>query len=547
MSFLFWAKKHFTNEQITFCIQLANFLISTKLGNMKLLPIGIQTFRKIIEGNYLYIDKTKFIYEMVKNPSGFFFLSRPRRFGKSLLLSTLNEIFLGNKEIFKGLSIYDSSYEWKKYPIIRIDFSKQKAENKEQLERFINTQLDSIAIDYGVSLKPNEYFSRFEELIHKLKDFGKIVILIDEYDKPIIDYIEQPELAKEMREILKGFYTIIKASDEHIRFVLLTGVSKFSRTGIFSGLNNLNDISMNQNFSAMLGITETELKENFKEYILEFSNVEKISEEALLDKIRFWYNGYCFTGDCEKVYNPFSTLLLFYNKNFSNYWFESGTPTFLINLAKKNDFTIESIPLEIGELSFSTYDIEKLQLVPLLFQTGYLTLKGYDKESMLYSLDYPNFEVKNAFLTYLAAEWTKKEAPETYIHKLITSLRSRDFELFFQILQSLFANIDYDLHINQEKYYQTIFYLVFTLIGLKVFAEVKTNIGRIDVVIDDKDLFLFEFKLNDTATNALKQIHKNKYFQKYLASDYPLGNKKLFLFGVEFKNKNIGEWVLEEK
>jgi len=518
---------------------------------MQPLPIGRQSFKDIRERNELYVDKTMYLYDLVKG-GGVYFLSRPRRFGKSLLLSTLNEIFLGNKETFKGLSIYDTNYDWEKYPVIRIDFSKQKAESKEQLKRFIIEELDLIAHSNDIQLNRPDYYSRFQELILELKKINKVVILIDEYDKPIIDYLEQPELAKEMREILKGFYTIIKASDEHIRFVLLTGVSKFSRTGVFSGLNNLNDISINSKYSAMLGITETELKENFKEHILDFSNTLKITEDALLDKIRFWYNGYCFTGDCEKVYNPFSTLLMFENKDFGNHWFASGTPTFLIQLARRTNFDIGEMPIKLEEISFSTYDIEDLDVIPLLFQTGYLTLKDYDPERRLYTLDYPNFEVKNAFLHYFVKSFSKQGFHEGKLYDLIDALRDKDFELFFQILQSLFAAIDYDLHINlvplvATRGYQTIFYLIFTLIGLKVSAEVKTNIGRIDVVIDDKDLFLFEFKLNDTATNALAQIHKNKYFQKYLANDYVLGNKKLFLVGVEFKDRNVSEWVMEEK
>ncbi len=513
---------------------------------MKSLPIGIQSFRKLIEGNYIYLDKTKYIYKMLKNESGVYFLSRPRRFGKSLLISTLNEIFLGNKELFKGLFIYETNYQWKKYPVIRIDFSKQKAENKEQLKNFIITQIDSIAENYKIVLNSKEYFSRFEELILELKEFGKIVILIDEYDKPIIDYIEETEIAKDLREVLKGFYTIIKASDEYIRFVFLTGVSKFAKAGVFSGLNNLNDITMDRKYSAMLGITQTELQENFKEYILDYANKEKISTEDLLDKIRFWYNGYCFTGECEKVYNPFSTLLLFERQEFRNHWFETGTPSFLIKLAKKKNFEIESLPITQEESSFSTYDLEELNIIPLLLQTGYLTLKNYDKETRLYGLDYPNFEVKNAFTHYFLRSYTRDGINDGKLYQLITTLREKDFELFFQTLESLFASIDYDLHINQEKYYQTIFYLIFTLIGLRISAEVKTNIGRIDVVIDDKDLFLFEFKLNDSAENALEQIYKNKYFQKYLSPEYALGNKKMFLFGVEFKDRNLGEWVVKE-
>ncbi|MEM4271029.1 MAG: AAA family ATPase [Candidatus Pacearchaeota archaeon] len=514
---------------------------------MQPLPIGRQSFKDIRARGELYVDKTRYLYELVKN-GGVYFLSRPRRFGKSLTLSTLKEIFEGNKEVFEGLWIYNANYDWKPYPIIRVDFSKQKAENKEELKRFISDQLDYIAQSYGFSLTKQEYFSRFEELIKSLSKKGKIVILIDEYDKPIIDHLTKPELAIEMREILKGFYTIIKASDEYLRFVFLTGVSKFSKTGVFSGLNNLSDISMASKYSAIAGITQEELINNFKEYILDFSNELKISEAQLLEKIEHWYNGYCFSSKCQRVYNPFSTLLLFENKEFRNYWFETGTPSFLINLAKEKNFEITGLPIRVEEISFSTYEIEQLDVVPLLFQTGYLTIKSYDSERLLYTLDYPNFEVKNAFLQYFILGYTNRTFQESKLYDLIDSLREKDFENFFLILQSIFANIDYDLHIPQEKYYQTIFYLIFTLVGLRTFAEVKTNVGRIDVVIQDRgSTFLFEFKFNGTKEEALEQMKKNKYFQKYFMPSDKTTSNPIYLFGVEFKNKNIGDWIVEEK
>lgn len=308
---------------------------------------------------------------------------------------------------------------------------------------------------------------------------------------------------------------------------------------MFSGLNNLEDISMNKKYSAILGITEQELKDSFREYIKAFSEELKISEGALMEKIRGWYNGYCFAAGGETVYNPFSTLLLFKHQEFRSFWFETGTPSFLIELAKKNEFEIAELPLEISELSFTAYDVEQMQTVPLLFQTGYLTLKGYDPESMLYTLDYPNFEVKNSFLSHFTTSWTGRQAPESYINKLIVSLRSKDFEKFFTVLRSLFASVSYDLHIPQEKYYQTLFYLIFTMIGLRVTAEVRTNVGRIDAVIEDKDTYIFEFKFNGTAEEGLAQIRKNKYFEKYISE-----KNSLYLFGAEFKDRNIGEWIM---
>lgn len=507
---------------------------------MKPLPIGIQTFRTIREGNYLYIDKTRWIYEMVKYPHGVYFLARPRRFGKSLTLSTLKEIFEGNKELFEGLWISNTDYEWKKYPIIRIDFSAIKVFVRDDLIKGILSFLNKTAEDYGIELKEENYDRRFQELIQKLSKQGKIVILIDEYDKPIVDHLTNPSLAIEMREILKGFYTIIKASDEYLRFVFLTGVSKFSKAGVFSGLNNLNDISMNRKFSSLVGVTERELIRYFKEYIKEFSLELNTNTRELIEKIRFWYNGYCFSGNCERVYNPFSTLLLFEQREFKNYWFETATPSFLIEFARKRDFEISQLPVKVAEISFSTYEVEDLEVIPLLFQTGYLTVQDYNSERQIYTLNYPNYEVKNSFLNYFLRSYTRKTFQESKLYDLVDSLREKNLEKFFTILRSIFANIDYDLHIPQEKYYQTIFYLIFTLIGLKVSAEVKTNVGRIDIVIQDREIYLFEFKWNGTKEEALEQIKKNQYFQKYLS----LG-KEIYFIGVEFRDKNVGDYVVE--
>jgi hypothetical protein len=515
---------------------------------MQPLPIGIQTFRSIREGNFLYVDKTKWIYELVKNQQGVYFLSRPRRFGKSLTLSTLKEIFEGNKELFQGLWIYNADFDWKKHPIIRVDFSSMKPENPDHLKAGIIDSLNTIAEKYQIELTENLYDLRFKQLVRKLAEQEKIVILIDEYDKPIIDYLTKPDLAIEMREILKGFYTIIKASDEYIRFVFLTGVSKFSKTGVFSGLNNLNDISMNTKYSAIIGITEEELKINFKEYILDFSKTLKVSEDQLLEKIQHWYNGYCFSGQCERVYNPFSTLLLLENKEFKNYWFETGTPTFLIDILKKTNYPLPDLEgVEMDSQYFSTYELEHLEPIPLLFQTGYLTIKGMQSDFDSYVLGYPNYEVKNSFTKSLSMMIANIK-DDSIVNGLIRSLRAKEFESFFQFLTKLFANIDYDIHIPQEKYYQTIFYLVFTLVGLRTSAEVKTNIGRIDAVIEDKgDVYLFEFKFNGTKEEALAQIKKNKYFEKYFVPSIGThGRVSLHLFGVEFKDKNVGEWVMEK-
>ena len=511
---------------------------------MKRLPIGIQTFRDIVQHDYLYVDKTEKIFGLVRNPKGVYFFSRPRRFGKSLLISTLNEIFEGEKDLFKGLWIYKADYEWEKHPVVRIDFSKKKVENRDDLKGFILHQLRNIAKRYGILLERDEYDEAFDELLTKLSGINKVVVLIDEYDKPIIDNIENKDLAIELREILKGFYTIIKACDEYIRFVLLTGVSKFSKAGVFSGLNNLKDISMDTRYSSLLGITREEILGSFKEYIDEFAGSEGVSKSELIEKITYWYDGFCFSRSCEKVFNPFSMLLLFDNAEFGNYWFESATPSFLIKLIKEKGFDLNRLDrVKVGESAFSSYEIDNLKIVPILFQTGYLTITGYDKERLEYTLAYPNFEVKNSMTECLAEAYclVERELVHGYAWKMIDTLRDHDFDGFFDTLRVFFADIPYDLHIPKEKYYQTVFYLIFSLIGLKVEAEVRTNKGRIDAVIMDRDVHIFEFKFGGDKDRALSQIKEKKYFEKYQGA-----GKKIYLVGVDFVDRNVGEWVVEK-
>ena len=509
---------------------------------MKRLPIGIQTFRDIVQNDYLYVDKTEKIFDLVNNPKGVYFLSRPRRFGKSLLISILNEIFEGNKELFKYQWIYKADYAWKKHPVVKIDFSKKKAENKDDLKGFILNQLKNIAGRYGISLERDQYDKAFDELFIKLNGINKVVVLIDEYDKPIIDNIENKELAVELREILKGFYAIIKACDEYIRFVLLTGVSKFSKAGVFSGLNNLEDISMDKRYSSLLGITREEMADSFEEYIDQFAESEGVSKSELIEKITYWYDGFCFSRSCKKVFNPFSALLLFKKLSFGNYWFQSATPSFLIKLMRRKNFDIRRLKkMEVREESFGAYELENPAVLPLLFQTGYLTIKEYDKDFMTYILGYPNFEVENSFQYALLSSYSSTQV-DGYLIDLIRTLRNNDFETFFDTLRIFFADIPYDLHIKKEKYYQTVFYLIFSLVGLKVEAEVKTNKGRIDAVIIDKDIYIFEFKFDGDKDQALNQIKDKKYFEKYQGK-----GKKIYLFGVGFANRNVDEWVVEKE
>ncbi|MBF0224488.1 MAG: ATP-binding protein [Desulfobacterales bacterium] len=511
---------------------------------LRKLPIGIQTFEKIIDGNYVYIDKTRYIYELIKSGS-VYFLSRPRRFGKSLLVSTLEAIFKNQSELFKGLWIAESDYEWAEYPVIKISFGGKLYENKQTLKDYITEIMFKTATSYNVSIDHSKPFdSQFRDLIESLEQINKVVILIDEYDKPIIDVINNIELAKANRETLKAFYSVIKEADPYLRFVFLTGVSKFSKISVFSGLNNLFDITMHREYAELLGYTQNELLYYFNDHINKWILSEQKEKDTLLSKIQKWYNGYRFSSTDVRVYNPFSILLLMQTNEFKNYWFETGTPTFLINLIKKNDYDIRLFEqLETQEIVFGSYDIEDLRIEALLVQTGYLTIVNYKEEDMLYTLSYPNFEVKNAFLEYLSdtVSGVRRELAGGYIVRLVNALKQKDLEHFFEILSIFFANIPYDIQIKQERYYQTIFYLVFTLIGMKVDAEVKTNKGRIDaVVILNNKIYIFEFKLNGTCEDALAQIKDREYAQKYQNF-----NKEIILIGVEFseQDKNIGRWI----
>ncbi|MEM7532582.1 MAG: AAA family ATPase [Chloroflexota bacterium] len=510
------------------------------------------TFRRLIEGGYVYVDKTRDIYDLVRELGGIYFLSRPRRFGKSLLISTLDEIFQGNKELFEGLWISESDYQWATHPIIRVDFSTKQVRSAEELEDAIQTYLRRVAETYGINYAEDR-FIQLDDLIWSLTKItleepssNQVVILVDEYDKPLVDNLHNLEEAKRIRDVMKGFYAGIKALDQHIRFVFITGISKFSKVSIFSELNHLTDLTMRPAFATLLGLTEQELRDNFAEYIADFAQEEGMSDEEFLAEMRHWYNGFCFAPNAQNVYNPYSTAQLFSVRVFDNYWFESGTPTFLINLLHQQNYPVEELNhLKRRKIAFDTFDLKNLSVVPLLFQTGYLTIKGYEKRDRLFTLDYPNYEVEEAFLTYLldVFGYLEKGDSAVYILDLIQALKDDDIDLVFQIMKVLFANIDYDLHLDYEKYYQTIFYLTFKLIGVNINAEVKTDKGRIDAVIHlDDRIYLFEFKLDKTADEALQQIKTDQYYQKYLGQ-----RKPIILIGANFstETKTVDDWKVE--
>ncbi|MCK5155169.1 MAG: AAA family ATPase [Spirochaetales bacterium] len=497
---------------------------------MKKLPLGIQTFKKLREEDYLYIDKTRYIYQMITEGS-IYFLSRPRRFGKSLTLSTLGSLFEGERELFEGLYIYDQPWEWKKWPVLRFDFSIfSESYEPEVLENHIAQTIQSFADSYSITLTKTGYDERFKELLEKLPD--RAVILIDEYDKPILNYITDPQRARKVKEILKGFYTVIKAADAYVRFAFLTGVTKFAKISVFSGLNNLTDLTMEPDYADLCGYTEEELNRYFTDEFRIIAGEMELSENGLRDKIREWYNGFRFSSRNIRVYNPISLMFFVRNREFKPYWFETGTPTFLTQLMKQEGFAPEQMEeLSCRDTDFSTYEVENLVALPILFQSGYLTIQDYLPDEFIYVLGYPNREVKASFLENLIKSFAPKDRGmvNSPLIRLQGSLKKYDLEAFFENLDILFAKVPYDIHLKYEKYWQSLFYMIFTLMGYYIETEYKTSKGRIDAFINLPDrIYLFEFKFTDRGDGTVKmeeartQIRETDYAKRFLDTGKPV-------------------------
>ncbi|MDQ1355018.1 MAG: family ATPase [Acidobacteriota bacterium] len=512
---------------------------------MKTLPIGVQTFSKLIKENHLYVDKTRDIYNLFAEGGQYYFLSRPRRFGKSLLISVLKEVFSGNKELFNGLWIYDK-ITWEKYPVIHLDFLGLEYGSREKLIETLKYLVNQNAKTYGIRLKEKGYDKRFRELIGELSKTNKVVILVDEYDKPLIDFVDKKEIARENRDVLKTFYGAIKGADEHLKFVFITGVSKFSKVSVFSDLNNLRDITISGSFSTLLGYTEEELLQYFEDRIDKMAGKKR---EGLIADIKSWYNGYSWDGK-HFVYNPLSILHLFQEGHFGNYWFATGTPTFLVKSLRENKIDIKRLEnYETTKLLFDSYDIDQFNVFALLFQTGYLTIKEIKEISLtqsIYRLSYPNKEVKESFLDYLAADYMGKQPDEMgYLtYKLQETIGNADLDGFFILLKSIFASVPYDIFIQEkEAYYHTIIYLLLKLLGINIAVEVETNIGRIDGVLETKShIFIMEFKVGK-ASEALEQIKEKKYYEKYFPTP-----KHIKMIGIGFnpEERNIKEFLVED-
>lgn len=509
---------------------------------MKGLPLGVQEFSEFKKNNYLYIDKTKYLYKLLQHK--YFFFSRPRRFGKSLTVSTLKEIFEGNKNLFEGLWIYDK-IEWNKHPVIKISFSNLQYKNSGLADAIIS-ELDKIAQSFQIKLSSKYEGSKFRELIEKLAVKERVVVLIDEYDKPIIDYIDKPEKAEENRDILKNFYSIVKDSDAYLRFFFVTGVSKFSQVSIFSDLNNLTDISIDENFSQLAGYTQYELEHYFADYIENLAKKYSEIYPDILQIIKEWYNGYSWDG-LNFVYNPFSILNLFYKNTFEDFWFRSGTPTFLIKLIKNQNYTTFDIAeITVSKGSFDKYEVHDISIIPLLFQTGYLTIKEINYKDNTVHLDYPNKEVASAFSLHLLSYIINRKtaSTSTFIIEMINSLRENNINEFIDLINAIFEGIPYSLVDNKEKYFHSYFHLIIKMIGFTIESEILTIRGRIDSVLcTEKYIYIIEFKLNQDPLKAIKQIKEKRYANRYITDP-----RIKILIGINFDTeaKKIKNILVEE-
>lgn len=513
---------------------------------MQYLPLGVQFFDIIRNKNLVYVDKTKQIYDLVSGKKGYyFFLSRPRRFGKSLLVSTLKELFLGNKHLFESLWIAQSDYKWEPHHVIHLDFSRISSRSPKEFHTNFGYAIRNIATNNGLHVSIDEPFELvFEKLIAHLAQSKKVALLIDEYDRPLLQHVDNLEAMKEIQAVMRDFYTTIKSLTDAIPFLFMTGVTKFSKTSLFSGMNNLIDLTLSPDAADLLGYTDAEIDHYFQPHMQAIAHEQDSNIPAIKEAMRHWYNGYQFSKVPQTVYNPFSVLMYLLDKDLRNYWFETGTPLFLVNLIKTKEYNIKDLDhAEIHADSLASFEIDTMRLVPLLLQTGYLTIKSYDPNTRNYQLGYPNEETKASFLLYFIEIITTAETAQlsNAISRLTKALKEDNIEQFFTTLKIFFSTIPYTMQLPQEKYYQSIFYVIMSLIGAYVQAEVTTNDGRIDCTIQtDKQIYIFEFKLYDTATAALKQIEDKKYYQPFLNK-----NKPILLIGAAFDvdQRNISDWI----
>ena len=487
----------------------------------KLYPVGIQNFESLRNDGYFYVDKTELMYRLVKT-GRYYFLSRPRRFGKSLLISTLEAYFQGKKELFEGLAVHGLENEWAEYPILHLDLNTRKYDTPEALDQELSKHLEQWEKEYGDEYSGRAVEERFYHIIRMAyeKTGRRVVILVDEYDKPMLQAIGDDVLQDRYRSTLKAFYGALKSQDGYIKFALLTGVTKFGKVSVFSDLNNLMDISRDERYTDICGISEKELLDNFSEDIRDLALANGQTFEQACSQLKEDYDGYHFCPDSVGIYNPFSLLNTFAKRRYGSYWFETGTPTYLVELLKKSNYDLEKMTHVETSADILDSIFTDDNPIPVIYQSGYLTIKDYDREFGMYTLGFPNSEIK----------------------QFVRDVRSGDIDGFMERLQSFLAGCPYELARDIELHYQNVLFIVFRLAGLYTEVEYRTSRGRIDLVLKTRDyIYVMEFKLDGSAEDAIKQIEDRQY-----ALPFSKDPRRLFKIGVNFSSttRNIEKWVV---
>ncbi len=519
---------------------------------LKLYPIGIQTFERIRKEDKLYIDKTEYIYRMAHTSGTYFFLGRPRRFGKSLLVTTMKSYFEGKKELFKGLAIEKLEHEWTEYPVLHFDMSGGKHMEKEQLERYLAFILQAEEKKWGITNPEIDANNRLTTLIETAyeKSGKQVVVLIDEYDAPMLDVAHEKEQLDALRNIMRNFYSPLKFCEAKLRFVFLTGITKFSQVSIFSELNNITNISMRNDYAGICGITKEELLTDMSADIDMLAKEQELTREETIDKMKEHYDGYHFAAKSPDVFNPYSLLNCFAEREFGAYWFSSGTPTYLINMLRKFDVLPTNItPIEAQASAFDAPTEKMKTITPLLYQSGYITIKDYDRDTNLFTLDIPNKEIKvglydNLLPNYL--EGMLAERGDVAIARMGSLIRKNNMDGALQLLQTFLGTVPYCNVTNHEGHYQQMLFIIFSLLtSYVVDVEVHTPKGRVDIVLLTRtDLYIIELKLNKDAQTAMQQINLKNYAQRFAMSDKPVTK-----VGINFDSTvgNITDWVVEEE
>lgn len=517
-----------------------------KIHSIMKYPIGIQNFGEVRRGGYIYVDKTPWMWKMI-DEGKYYFLSRPRRFGKSLMVSTLEAFFSGERELFKGLYVDTVEWDWQQYPIMHLDLNVKKYDTKEDLDKLLNRHLEQWELAYDSPYGDRDLEERFLQVVRLAyeKTGRQVVILVDEYDKPLLQAIDNNQLQSEYRSILKSFYGVLKSCDRYIKFAFLTGVTKFGKVSVFSDLNNLFDLSLDHRYSGICGISEKELHDYFDVDVAALASANGLTKEACYEQLRRDFDGYHFDVGAPGMYNPFSVLNTLSSQRFKDYWFETGTPTFLIYQLKKTNYPLEMMTQEeLTADTLNSIEIMDENPLPLLYQSGYLTIKGYDERFKTYLLGFPNREVEEGFVKYLVPFYSpsKADQPLTYIGNFVKDIEKGNAEAFMRRIERFFDGGDYQVAGKAELYFQNTLWALFKLLGLYVDVERHTTDGRMDILVQTKDyVYILELKIDQSADIALQQIEEKQY-----AKAFEGDSRTIYKIGVNFSSetRRMTEWKI---